>query len=208
LEESVPVYDVTVPSEPVGMGAPAIPGPASGVHDLTVDGDLLYLNDTEEGLVAMDVSGGLDQPGVEKGRIDTTYSHASWVATIGGKRVLIHGDEGMTPDGAAFMRVLDGDPQSPTFLHELSRWRTRPEVGIHNMMIVGTKAYVAYYQDGVRVVELADPAHPVEVAHYNTWDPETAGGGGFEGALGVRVEGGLIYVADLAQGLIILRETP
>jgi hypothetical protein len=207
-EDSVPVYDVTDPTQPRRLGAPTIPGPRSGVHDLTVDGDTLYLNYTEEGMVAMDVSGGFDRPGVLLGRIPTTYSHASWVATIGGKKLVIHGDEGMTPDGGAFMRVLDGDRASPGYLRELSRWRTRPEVGIHNMEIHGTKAYVAYYQDGVRVVDLADPAQPREVAHYNTWDPATAAGGAFDGAVGVRLVDGLVYVADLDQGLVILRETP
>ena len=205
---AVPVYDVTNPAQPIRLGAPSLPGPEAGIHDLTVDGDLIFANNTTGGMVAIDVSAGLDQPAVERGRIATSYSHASWVATIGGKKIVIHGDEGMSPDGGAFMRVLDGDPASPTFLRELSRWRTRPEVGIHNMEIHGTKAYVAYYQDGVRVVELADPAHPREVAHYNTWDPVTAPGGAFEGAVGVRLVGGLVYVADIGQGLVILRETP
>jgi hypothetical protein len=205
---SVPIYDVTDPTRPTLVAAPTVPGPEAGIHDLTADGDLIYANNTTVGMVALDVSAGLDRPAVERGRIATTYSHASWTATIGGKKIVIHGDEGMTPDGGAFMRILDGDPASPTYLQELSRWRTRAAVGIHNMMIVGTKAYVAYYQDGVRIVELADPSRPREVAHFNTWDDATAPGGGFEGALGIRVVDGLIYVADLAQGLIILRETP
>jgi hypothetical protein len=207
-EDSVPVYDVTDPTQPRRLGAPAIPGPSSGVHDLTAEGDIIYVSYTGEGMVAMDVSGGFDRPGVELGRIDTTYSHASWAATVDGREIVLHGDEGMTPDGGAFLRVLDGDPASPTFLDELARWRTRPEVGIHNISVVGTKAYIAYYQDGVRVVELADPTAPREVAHYNTWDPETAAGGAFEGALGVRRIDGLLYVADLGRGLVILRETP
>lgn len=205
---AIPVYDVTNPTQPVRIGAPEIPGPEAGIHDLTVDGDMIYANNTTEGMVAIDVSAGLDRPSVERGRIATTYSHASWAATIGGKKIVIHGDEGMTPDGGAFMRILDGDPASPGFLQELARWRTRTDVGIHNMEIHGTKAYVSYYQDGVRIVELADPAHPREVAHYNTWDPETAAGGAFEGAVGARLVDGLVYVADIGQGLVILRETP
>lgn len=115
----------------------------------------------------------------------------------------------MTPDGGAFMRILDGDPASPTFMQELSRYRSRTQVGIHNMEIVGTRAYVAHYQDGVRIVELADPTHPVEVAHFNTWDDATAPGASFEGAVGYRPgANGLSYVADISSGLIILRETP
>ena len=71
-----------------------------------------------------------------------------------------------------------------------------------------TVAEEAPDQDGVRIVELADPTHPREVAHYNTWDPATAAGDAFEGAVGVRVVGDLIYVADIGKGLVILRETP
>jgi hypothetical protein len=207
---AVPVYDVTDPAQPRRLGAPALPGPEHGIHDLTADGDMIYANNTTGGLVAIDVSAGLDAP-VERGRIPTSYSHASWAATINGRKILIHGDEGLAPDddgAGAFMRILDGDPASPTFLGELARWRSRREVGIHNMEIHGTKAYVAYYQDGVRVVELADPTQPREVAHYNTWDAATAAGGAFEGAVGARLEDGLIYVADIGQGLVILRETP
>ena len=110
------------------------------------------------------------------------------------------------PDGGAFLRVLDGDPASESFLGELGRYQSRPEVGIHNFELIGDRAYIAYYQDGVRVVDLSDPTRPREVAHYNTWDPETASSGPFSGALGIRVVDGLIYVADSERGLLILRE--
>lgn len=207
---AVPVYDVTDPTQPVRLGAPTVSDPEedAGIHDLTVDGDVLYVNNTTDGLVVIDISAGLDAPAVERFRVPTTYSHASWVATVGGRKIVIHGDEGMTPEGGAFMRIIDADPASPTFGEELARYRTRPEVGIHNMEIVGDKAYVSYYQDGVRIVDLSDPTMPREVAHYNTWDDATATGAAFEGAVGARPYGGLVYVADAAQGLIILRETP
>jgi hypothetical protein len=121
---------------------------------------------------------------------------------------VLHGDEGMSPstDSMAFMRVLDGEPTSPTYLQDIGLYRTRPEVGIHNIEVHGTKAYISYYQDGIRVVELADPENPLEVAHYNTWDPATSAGGGFEGAVGLRKVGDYLYVADIERGLLILRE--
>lgn len=202
----VPVYDVTRPLQPARLGAVPVTGDSDGVHDLFAgDDDMLYVNFTTGGFVALDVAGGLDAP-VERGRIPTPYSHASWAATVNGRRLVIHGDEGMTPDGGALLRILDGDPASPTFLQELSRYRTRPEVGIHNILIAGNKAYIAYYHDGVRVVDLTDPTRPVEVAHYNTWDAELSPGAPFEGALGLRYRDGLIYVADNLRGLLILRE--
>lgn len=204
----VPKYDVTHPLAPVRLGEAPVPGEKSdGVHDLFVDGDQIYVNYTTQGLVAFDVSAGLEQP-VPLGHLATSYSHTNLVATLGGRRVVLHGDEGMTgtADGGAFLRILDGVPSSTTYLKELARYQSRPQVGIHNFQLVGERLYIAYYQDGVRVVDLSTPTSPREVAHYNTWDPETAPGGAFEGALGLQVVGNLIYVADDLRGFLILRD--
>src|SRR5690606_22229146 len=110
-------------------------------------GDRIYANNTEAGLVAVDVSAGLASP-VELGRVASAYSHASWAGTVGGRELVLHGDEGMTrtSDLGAFLRVLDGDPESDTFLQQLGRYQSRPEVGIHNFEVHGTRAYIAYYQ--------------------------------------------------------------
>jgi hypothetical protein len=202
---AVPRYDVTSPLTPVRTGEAMVPGPQAGIHDLTVDGDRIFANNTTEGVVAIDVSAGLDKA-VELGRRKSPYSHAGWTGMIGGRQILLHGDEGMVDDGGAYLGILDGDPASPTFLQELGRYRTRKQVGIHNIEVSGNKVYLTYYQDGVRVVDLTMPSTPREVAHYNTWIEETAYGSTFEGAVGLRLAGGLIYVADLERGLLILKE--
>lgn len=206
-ESAIPIYDVTNPLAPTRIGAARVPSEQmAGVHDLFVDGTQIFANYTTGGFVAFDVATSLSSP-LLLGSLPTSYSHASWRGVAGGRPVLLHGDEGMTGtgDGGAFMRVLDGDPASPTFMQELGRYQSRPEVGIHNIELHGDLAYIAYYQDGVRIVDLADPTAPREVAHYNTWDPLTAYGGPFEGAIGIRVVDGLIYVADSERGLLILR---
>jgi hypothetical protein len=205
----VPRYDVSDPLNPVKTGTSVMPGQTlNGIHDLTVYGDVIYANNTDAGFVAADTSASFSAP-TELGRRMSAYSHASWAGQINGKEIVLHGDEGMNhalDDGAAFMRIIDGDRSSPTYLQDLAIYRTRKQVGIHNIEVHGTRAYISYYQDGVRVVDLADPTNPVEVAHYNTWDPETAYGDAFEGAVGLRKVGDYIYVADLERGLIILRE--
>jgi hypothetical protein len=205
----VPVYDISNPGAPARIGGALIPDDTdTGIHDLFADGDMIYANQTTAGMVAMDVGAGLDEP-VARGRIVTSYSHASWVSAAGGEPIILHGDEGMTVgDGGAFMRVLDGDLASPTFVEELGRYQTRPEVGIHNIMQVGDLAFIAYYHDGVRIVDVSDPANPTEVAHYNTWNDDTAPGAAFEAAIGLRVVGDLLYVSDSLRGLIVLRMDP
>jgi hypothetical protein len=91
-------------------------------------------------------------------------------------------------------------------MKELAIYQTRPETGIHYFEVHGNKVYIAYYHDGVRVIDLTDPTHPVEVAHYNDWIEDNAYGGAFEGALAVRKIGDLLFVADLERGLLVLRE--
>jgi hypothetical protein len=97
---------------------------------------------------------------------------------------------------------------------EIGRYQTRKEVGMHNIQMVGDKVYLSYYQDGIRIVDVADPTQPTEVAHFNTWDPETSFGSAFEGAVGVRVAPitattgaqDHVFVADISRGLLILKE--
>jgi hypothetical protein len=177
------------------------------VHDLFVAGNRIYANNTTAGLVVFDTAADLSSP-VELGRFKLGYSHASWAGTLGGRSIILTGDEGMTGTnrGGAQLSILDGDPQSSTFMKEIAHYQTRPEVGIHNFEVHGNKVYIAYYQDGVRIVDLSNPTSPTEVAHYNTWVEETAYGGAFEGALGIRKVGDLIYVADIERGLMIFRE--
>lgn len=204
---AIPKFDVSTPLTPVKTGTAILPGETlNGIHDLTVYGNRIYANNTDAGCVAVDVTN-YAAP-VELGRKRSAYSHASWAGQVNGKQLVLHGDEGFDPmdKGGAFMRVLDGDPQSPTYMQDLGRFQTRKEVGIHNIEVHGTRAYISYYQDGIRVVDLTDAANPVQVAHYNTWNEPTAFGSAFEGAVGVRKVGDYVYVADLARGLIILRE--
>ncbi|HEY5948081.1 MAG TPA: hypothetical protein VIV40_21440, partial [Kofleriaceae bacterium] len=108
--------------------------------------------------------------------------------------------------GAAHLSILEGDPASPNFMKEIAIYQTRPEVGIHNFEVHGDRVYIAYYHDGVRIVDLSNPAQPTEVAHYNNWIEDRSYGGAFEGAIGIRKVGDLIYVADLERGLLIFRE--
>jgi hypothetical protein len=146
---------------------------------------------------------------VELGRFDDyapRQSHSNWVTTIDGCKVAVHGDENF----GAHMRLIGVDPSpacSDQLMHELGEWQTRPEVSIHNIMAFGTTAYVAHYQDGVRLVDLGDPANPTQIAYYNTWrNDELTGYDFFEGTVGIDVDltRRLIFVADIPRGLIVL----
>jgi hypothetical protein len=199
------VYDVTNPAQPVFLGDYVHPDvatdPDAYVHDLQVEGKQVYLCYWSQGLVVVDAS---DTENIHMTGQWKTYerrtSHSVWVTTTtGGRKIAVHGDEDFT----SHIRIVDLET-----MEQIGELSLRPEVSAHNIMAVGDRAFVAYYQDGLRVLDLSDPTQPTVEAYHNTWE----GGPGlsfYEGAIGVdvNVETGAIYVADTQRGLMIFRET-
>ena len=110
-------------------------------------------------------------------------------------------------DWGAHLRVLD--VTNPADIRLLAEWRLQEHISIHNMVLVGTKLYVAHYQNGVRVLDVSVPEQPRQVAHHHTFRPHDAGRGSsfYDGAIGIRVPGdGYVYAVDTSRGLLILRE--
>lgn len=200
----VDIWDITDPASPTKLGEYASAG--GYPHDLYASGDRLYLNAFGRGMDVVDVSNPAQPQVLGTYQSPTGASHSTWVTTIDGRRIAVHGDEGW----GAHLTFVDVT-EDASFLDELAAWETRPEVSAHNVMASGTRAYAAYYQDGVRVLDIADPANPVPIAHYRTWPgyDRDYGFWMFEGALGIDLDlaRGRIYVADSHRGLIILQLT-
>jgi hypothetical protein len=81
----------------------------------------------------------------------------------------------------------------------------------HNPTIVGSLAFVTWYSSGLQVFDLSDPAQPARLAEFR---PQGITPGAVDSQLGVTptmtwtypiVRDGLIYVADINQGLYVLR---
>jgi hypothetical protein len=202
----VTIWDVSNPRIPVKIGAHESADPDWGVHDVFADQGRLYVNATVGGLIVADTQPNPSAP-VHVGQYtnpEPAYSHVNWVTEVGGRKITVHGDEGFD----AHFKIIDVDPASADFMKEIGRYQTRSQVSAHNVIAVGNKAYAAYYQDGVRVLDLSDPTNPTLAAYFNTWSSDSSPGGMFEGAVGIDVdaEKGLIYVADYPRGLLILRE--
>jgi len=197
------IVDVSNPAAPVELGQYLVGGTNGFVHDLMIRNGIAYLNAWQNGFLVVDCN--VPEAPVLLGRY--TYgrstSHSSWVEAVGGRLIAINGDEDFT----AHLRVLD--VTDPANIRLLSEWQTRPEVSIHNVMMLGSRGYMAHYQDGVRVLDLSDPAQPRPLAHFNTWSTNGDPGVSFyEGAVGIDVDlvRRLIFVADSQRGLLILRE--
>lgn len=76
---------------------------------------------------------------------------------------------------------------------------------VHNVLIEDDMAYISYYAAGTRIVDVTDPATPVEVGYYDT----TTRTGGFDGCWGVYPfrSDNVYYASDRQNGLFILEFT-
>ncbi|HUS32833.1 MAG TPA: hypothetical protein VMZ53_30235 [Kofleriaceae bacterium] len=201
-----PIYDVTDPTQPQKLGSFTTRGDL--VHDLSIENGIAYLNAWNDGFYVVDYTTP-SAPTLVGHWAGTPAgsSHSSWPMTVGGRHIALHGDENFN----AHLDVVDVDPSSPQFMTSIGSYQTRDFISIHNLMAFGSKAYFTYYQDGVRVLEMADPTQPRLVGYFNTWDPngEFSSNGFFEGAVGLDVDVArkLIFVADIPRGLVILKDS-
>jgi hypothetical protein len=201
------VYDVTDPASPQQLGAWVHAESAKNdnafVHDLYVDQGMAYLCGWDLGLQVVDASNpaSIELEGAFR-EYERRTSHSVWVTEVAERRIAVAGDE----DWGAHVRIVDVDPDSPDRFAQIGALMLRPEVSVHNIMAFGDRAYVAWYQDGLRVLDLADPTQPKVAAYFNSWDGRR-GHSFYEGAVGLDVDlaAGLVYVADSERGLLVLR---
>jgi hypothetical protein len=208
IDVGLEIWDLADPSKPVRLGTwahPPTPGQSVFPHDLYVAGARAYVDYWAAGMSIVDVSTPAAPALVgEFAGYGQHTSHSSWVTSVGDRKLAVHGDE----QWGAHVHVVDVTEGTPAFGTSIGEYQTRPEVSAHNIMAFGSRAYMAYYQDGVRVLDLSDPAHPTAIAWFDTWpgyDPRY-GTSFFEGAVGIDVDlaAGLVYVADSHRGLIVL----
>jgi hypothetical protein len=175
--------------------------PAVFLHDLYVAFGRAYLAYWGAGLIVADVSDPSAPRELGRYRYPRDSCHSVWVAPIDGRLIAVIGDE----DFGAHARVLD--VTDPTGITLVGEWgQDRPQVSIHNILIQGDRAYVAWYQDGLRILQLSAKEAPRQIGWFNTWQGGAAGQGlsFFEGAIGIDVHAGVAYLADTDRGLFVL----
>lgn len=202
------IYDIGNPTVPVLLGAYAEPGVLTNAqvgfpHDALAYEGRLYINHWSGGYLIVDVS----EPAEPKKLSTYTYpyatSHANAVGRIGERLIAFEGGE----NWGAHLRVLDvTDPTNP---RRIGEYELEANASIHNMVLKGERLYIAHYQHGVRVLDVAEPEKPEQVAYFNTYRETDPGRGEsfYEGAIGMRVPGdGYMYVIDTSRGLLIYPE--
>lgn len=201
------VYDVSTPLAPVLRQVITLPEMYSsgGPHDVFAYEGRLYISNASGGYSIVDVSdlenvqhlGQYFYPGFGG------FAHHSAVGTFAGRTIAFEGGE----FPGSHLRVLE--VSDPANIVKIGEFRMRYTTSIHNMILKGHRLYVAWYHEGLRVLDVANPTQPRQVAHFNTYrerDPNRSDGA-FEGAIGIRVPGdGYVYVVDTSRGLLIFNE--
>ena len=166
------VINIEDPGNPRRVGRFELDTPAHGVHDVWVSDGVAFSSNWRDGVVAVDVGGGgrggTPEHPVELGRYayPSGWNHAAFPyrSQSTGKFYLFAGDEsfpyggydpakGGAPSRAAgWVHVVDwSDWDTP---HEVARYQV-PEAGSHNLWIEDDIMYVAFYNGGLRVVDIS-----------------------------------------------------
>jgi hypothetical protein len=203
----------------------------------SADGRRAYLAYWDAGGIILDISNPNDVRMIGR----TVYpansegdTHTAMPNALG--TVLITDDEDFSPtdlkaagepkepgDTWGFARIWNiTDPARPREVadfatpHSLTN-KTDAFYSVHNVEIVGSTAYFSWYSDGLRVVDISDPARPHEIAFFRpkpTPDPTGFFCPNFGSGChpipfdwGLHVLGGKIYLSDINFGLRIVTLT-
>ncbi|MCG3156135.1 MAG: hypothetical protein DKINENOH_02750 [bacterium] len=101
--------------------------------------------------------------------------------------------------GATAHNLKIWDAQAPASLNLVAEYEARPGAIVHNVYVRGRYAYMSYYCDGIRIVDILDPLRPVEVAAYDL--NGNAPCSGYSSTWGIYPFARNIYVSDMNLGL-------
>lgn len=169
------------------------------VHDVFARGDTMWLSEFYQSRVTIfDVSDKTDPQLIGLFNTPSGATHNAWVSDDN-KHVF-------TTDETGGGKVASFNVSDMNNIYLQDIYESNPGSGSipHNVHVLGDYLVTSYYNDGVTVADISDPANVVEVAAYDT-DP-LASGPGFDGCWGAYpyLPSGNILATDQDNGLFIL----
>ncbi len=225
----VHILNLSDPGRVVEVGRWGIDTPGKYLHDIWVVDGLAYVSYWNDGVYILDVGdgrwGGLPAVPVEVGHYAYPEGNTHFAVpytNADGHRYLFVGDEifdcedcvsrnGHPGDGSrGFVHILD--LEDPENLREVARYEV-PEAGAHNLWIEDDRMYVAYYQAGLRVVDVSGELRGdlYRQGREMAWLPTGTPDGAVPNspmAWGPQLFKGNIFVSDLNSGLWVVRLEP
>lgn len=193
LNPVLSIVDISDPTAPLVSGFWQHEGDFSNaIHDVFVRDRLAVVSDLSSGLVLLDITDP-DAPIMLAALPFAEGIHSAWAE---GDYVYCNQEFG---GWERRLYVVDiADPRQPQVVHSFGSGPPPqgPILGPHNPWVHNGLLYWAYYDAGLRVFDLLDPARPVEIG-YHTYP-------GFAWSVQPH-DDGLLYVADGAVGIEAFR---
>ncbi|HEX7049350.1 MAG TPA: choice-of-anchor B family protein [Longimicrobiales bacterium] len=139
---------------------------------------------------------------------NVAYTHQGWFTED--QRYLYMDDElDELQGGASKTRTLIWDLTDLDDPQLLAQHLGTTAATDHNLYIRGNLMYQSNYSSGLRILDISDPANPVEVGYLDV-APYAANEPGFHGSWSNYpfFESGVIAVSGIEQGLFLIRKTP
>gem|GEM_PF-3241011 len=199
------VYDLNVSqTNPPVVYSSNLPG--GYIHDVFVQDNIAYASHGNSGFYMHDFSNP-SAPTFIDSRVTGGYNHSSWITGDG--NYIIYAEE--VPQGRP-MGVLDISDIANNGIGLVTTFRdpllapASLDVTPHNPFIVGDYVIISYYEDGVQVFDISDPANPVKAAWYDT-NPNNTSYSGTNSNWGVYpfFPSGTIIATDTEFGLFVLQ---
>ena len=188
------VINIEDPTAPHRVGRFQLDAPGPRIHDIWIVNGVAYTSNWGDGVAVIDVGGGgrggSPSNPVEMARFRDIggRTHAAFpYLSPTGRFYIFMGDEigrpgfdgqeaGRTPEFmAGYIHVVDfTDPEQP---EEVARYEI-PEAGSHNMWIEDDRLYAAFYNGGLRVLDISGELkgnlyhQGREIAVYKSYDPD------------------------------------
>lgn len=132
-------------------------------HDVTIRNDTMYVAAINDGRLDI-VYLGEDRTAPTL-VTDIVYpgagTHNSDL-TSDGRYVMTTDEVGVTPKTLKVWDISDREN-----ITKVADWTPAPRSIIHNVRIVDNLAYISWYTAGTRIVDISDPARPVQIAYFN-----------------------------------------
>ena len=194
----IQVLDVSDPENPVKLGA----WTTLYVHDCRVDNDTIYAANINNGKVSIINA-------TNKSALSTVTTFNNLVGagphntalSQDKKRLFVTDEIGSAPYLLKVWNITDRS--NPVYV---TNWQPTgiTTAIVHNIETYGNFGVIAHYTAGVRVINIADPDNPTEVAWYDTYPSNN--NESYNGCWGVyMLPSGKIIASDRQTGLYVLK---
>lgn len=211
------ILDLSDPRQPKHAGRWEVrPGEQDkSLHDVWADGRYAYLSYWDDGLVILDIGAGthggtprkpvfVSRISYDIGNTHTAYREGDYVF-VGDE---IFGCAECTNGPRGYIHVMDvSDIAQPK---EVAKFEV-PEAGAHNIWVENGILYIAYYQGGLRIVDVSGELRGDlyrqgrQIGWFHTAAADSALRTGQPMAWGPQLFKGNVFVSDMNSGLWVLR---